>query len=266
MLRHERIVLPARVDGRAPASSRARRDGGNGRAAARAHPPGPRRGPPARGEGDRPAQPARMVELPLLPLVRAGVGVPELRCHARASPRARRGGLPPLRPPRDRAAGLPGLRARCRWRATGPGPSSSSASWRSWWRRCRCSGSTRTSAAAAGVATVLRRFDEAPAGVLVGTQMVAKGHDFPDVTLGVVLDADATLRFPDFRAEERTFALVAQLAGRSGRGRARGARDRAGARPLGRVAALRRAPRRRGLPRRPSCGDASCSATRRTAT
>jgi primosomal protein N' (replication factor Y) len=69
------------------------------------------------------------------------------------------------------------------------------------------------------VATVLRRFEEAPAGVLVGTQMVAKGHDFPDVTLGVVLDADATLRFPDFRAEERTFALVAQLAGRSGRGK-----------------------------------------------
>jgi primosomal protein N' (replication factor Y) (superfamily II helicase) len=73
-------------------------------------------------------------------------------------------------------------------------------------------------AAAEGVGAILRRFDEAPAGVLVGTQMVAKGHDFPDVTLGVVLDADATLRFPDFRAEERTFALVAQLAGRSGRG------------------------------------------------
>jgi primosomal protein N' (replication factor Y) (superfamily II helicase) len=73
-------------------------------------------------------------------------------------------------------------------------------------------------AATQGVAAVLRRFDAAPAGVLVGTQMVAKGHDFPDVTLGVVVDADATLRFPDFRAEERTFALVAQLAGRSGRG------------------------------------------------
>jgi primosomal protein N' (replication factor Y) len=69
-----------------------------------------------------------------------------------------------------------------------------------------------------GVGTLLRRFQEAPAGVLIGTQMVAKGHDFPDVRLGVVLDADATLRFPDFRAEERTFALIAQLAGRVGRG------------------------------------------------
>jgi primosomal protein N' (replication factor Y) len=71
-------------------------------------------------------------------------------------------------------------------------------------------------------AAVLERFDATPAGVLVGTQMVAKGHDFPDVTLGVVLDADATLRFPDFRAEERTFALVTQLAGRAGRGPAGG--------------------------------------------
>jgi primosomal protein N' (replication factor Y) len=69
---------------------------------------------------------------------------------------------------------------------------------------------------------LLRRFERSPRGILVGTQMVAKGHDFPDVTLGVVVDADSTLRFPDFRAEERTFALVTQLAGRAGRGPAGG--------------------------------------------
>lgn len=67
-------------------------------------------------------------------------------------------------------------------------------------------------------AEILSRFEDAPAGALVGTQMVGKGHDFPEVTLSVILDADATLRFPDFRAEERTFAMVTQLAGRSGRG------------------------------------------------
>ena len=69
-----------------------------------------------------------------------------------------------------------------------------------------------------GRACTLQAFEAAKAGVLVGTQMVAKGHDFPNVTLGVVLDADQTLRFPDFRAEERTFALITQLAGRAGRG------------------------------------------------
>ena len=75
--------------------------------------------------------------------------------------------------------------------------------------------------AAAGkdrLARTLAAFEASPAGVLVGTQMVAKGHDFAGVSLGVVLDADQTLKFPDFRAEERTFALVTQLAGRVGRG------------------------------------------------
>jgi primosomal protein N' (replication factor Y) len=81
---------------------------------------------------------------------------------------------------------------------------------------------TDTAAARGAHARILAAFGEAPSGVLVGTQMVAKGHDFPEVTLAAILDADATLRFPDFRAEERTFAMVAQLAGRSGRGEAGG--------------------------------------------
>jgi primosomal protein N' (replication factor Y) len=75
-------------------------------------------------------------------------------------------------------------------------------------------------------ARVLAAFGAAERAVLVGTQMVAKGHDFPDVDLAVVVDADATLRFPDFRAEERTFALVTQLAGPGGT-RRRPARPRA---------------------------------------
>ena len=74
------------------------------------------------------------------------------------------------------------------------------------------------SGTAAEPGAVLAEFEGARSGVLIGTQMVAKGHDFPDVSLGVVLDADATLRFPDFRSEERTFALISQLAGRAGRG------------------------------------------------
>jgi primosomal protein N' (replication factor Y) len=75
-----------------------------------------------------------------------------------------------------------------------------------------------TGATKDAIPLLIAAFRAAPSGVLLGTQLVAKGHDFPDVDLGVVVDADQTLRFPDFRAEERTFALVAQLAGRAGRG------------------------------------------------
>jgi len=63
----------------------------------------------------------------------------------------------------------------------------------------------------------LARFAAADRAVLLGTQMVAKGHHFPGVELAAVVDADTGLALPDFRAEERTFQLVTQLAGRSGR-------------------------------------------------
>ena len=67
------------------------------------------------------------------------------------------------------------------------------------------------------MAKALMRFSEADGVVLVGTQMVAKGHHFPGVALAAVVDADTGLGLPDFRAEERTFQLLTQLAGRSGR-------------------------------------------------
>ena len=63
----------------------------------------------------------------------------------------------------------------------------------------------------------LERFASARSAALIGTQMVAKGHHFPGVEVAAVVDADAGLAFPDFRSEERTFQLVTQLAGRSGR-------------------------------------------------
>jgi primosomal protein N' (replication factor Y) len=67
------------------------------------------------------------------------------------------------------------------------------------------------------VPEALRRFAATDRAVLLGTQMVAKGHHFAGVSLAAVVDADTQLGLPDFRAEERTFALLTQLAGRSGR-------------------------------------------------
>ncbi len=69
---------------------------------------------------------------------------------------------------------------------------------------------------------ILKQFADRKADFLVGTQMVAKGHDFPSVTLVGILDADMSLHFPDYRSGERTFQLVTQVAGRSGRAGKRG--------------------------------------------
>ena len=254
--------LPRRADGSDLPAGRGGRHAARrrrGRRAAAAGPLRPRIGRrsaevrEARAKAIVLAQPARLVAVRLLPLLRAGLGVPALRRLAR--------------PPQAAASAfvchhcghaepvpdvLSGLRLGRRSRATAPGPSA----WPSLLARrvaplpglpARLRQRRR---ARRTHVEILRRFEQAPSGVLVGTQMVAKGHDFPDVVLSVVLDADATLRFPDFRAEERTFALVAQLAGRSGRGERGGrvlvqtlAPDAPGDSP-------RRGPRRRGLPGR----------------
>lgn len=75
-----------------------------------------------------------------------------------------------------------------------------------------------TTAARGAHHRILTDFREGRTKLLVGTQIVAKGHDFPDVHTAVVISADRGFRMPDFRAAERTFALLVQMAGRAGRG------------------------------------------------
>jgi len=75
-----------------------------------------------------------------------------------------------------------------------------------------------TARSPAQLVATLERFAAGASNVLVGTQMVSKGHHFPGVTLTAVINADNLLGFPDFRGAERTFAMLTQVAGRAGRG------------------------------------------------
>lgn len=68
------------------------------------------------------------------------------------------------------------------------------------------------------ISKIIETFENKQADILIGTQMVAKGHDFPDVTLVGIVLADIGLSMPSFRSSERTFQLITQAVGRSGRG------------------------------------------------
>jgi primosomal protein N' (replication factor Y) len=75
----------------------------------------------------------------------------------------------------------------------------------------------RDTARRAGGTELIAAFHRGEGDILVGTQMVAKGHHFPRLTVVGVVDADLSLTFPDFRAAERTFQVLTQVAGRAGR-------------------------------------------------
>ncbi|MDR1776160.1 MAG: primosomal protein N' [Actinomycetes bacterium] len=88
------------------------------------------------------------------------------------------------------------------------------------WQAIRMDADTTTGRG--GHVQLLAQFEQLKSGVLLGTQMIAKGHDFPDVTLVGVITADISLNVPDFRAGERTWQLLQQVAGRAGRGQVPG--------------------------------------------
>ena len=69
---------------------------------------------------------------------------------------------------------------------------------------------------------ILKEFEQTKPAILVGTQMISKGHDFPAITFVGILDADLSLYFSDYKATEKTFALVTQVAGRAGRAEKKG--------------------------------------------
>ena len=75
-----------------------------------------------------------------------------------------------------------------------------------------------TTARKGSILKILKGIKNRTTDILIGTQMVAKGHDFPNITLVGIICADLSLSFPDFRAGERTFQLLAQVSGRAGRG------------------------------------------------
>ena len=174
---------------------------------------------PAAGRaGDRAAEPSWVVELPLMRCMRTGLDVPRTAMSRWYLHRA--GGTVP--------ATTAATASRSRRAARTAAPYRSPVMARDRAARVRAGDGVggdgfpvfRLDADTGGADARrdrARALPCAPAGLLVGTQMIAKGHDFSDVGLGVVDDADQTLRFPDFRAEERTFALVTQFAGRVGR-------------------------------------------------
>ena len=169
----------------------------------------------------RAAQPPRLRDGRVLPAVRRHARLPELQ---RVAGRPRRGhgaarALPLLQLHGARADGVPAVRRR---RISSRPASAPSASRRKSQRACpgaRVARLDRDAIRRKGALTaLLARFRDGEIDVLVGTQMIAKGHDFPRVTLVGVVSADVGLGLADFRASERTFQLLTQVAGRAGRG------------------------------------------------
>ena len=259
-LRLERIVMPERVDGRGlPPVELVGMAGVRGALHSRTRDALVEVREPRR-EGDRAAQPARLVELPVLPRLRTRVGVPELRRHARAAPRRAAGSpaitaaTPSTCPSAARTAG------RCRSPATARAPSGSRRSSSDCCTRCRCSAWTPTLAGGRGaILDVLRRFERGPRRRAGGHADGREGPRLPrrDPRRGARRRLHAALpRLPRRGAHLR----AGGPAGRPQRARgARRAGDRAGPGPGARArSGSRRGHDSRGLPGRRARAPPSC--------
>ena len=214
----------------------------------------------AREQARDPAQPARVRHGHVLPPVRSHPRMPQLQRVADRSPAT--GHCPDVGEGQSATGTVrpAGWRARCHYcnfvrpvpdylpavrgalpgarRASAPNESKRKCGALSGRRASRAWTATRF-AGSGSLVDVLARFARREIDVLVGTQMIAKGHDFPHVTLVGVISADVGLGLADFRAAERTFQLLTQVAGRAGRGAAR----RRGRRPDAVPDALQHPPR-----------------------
>ena len=225
--RRLQLLPPAQPDrGTAAAAGRARRPAecrpgarGGARALVRGARCGPWRGAGQPRAGDPAAQPAGLCLVPAVPVMRRRGRMPELQHRAHGASRAGGPALPLLRSSRgDAVRPARSAAARCRWRR-GVGTQQLERLVAERFPAARVApDGPRHHGGKGGHQRILAAVDSGDVDILLGTQMIAKGLDFPHVTLVGVINADTALHLPDFRAAERTFQLLAQVAGRAGRG------------------------------------------------